>query len=129
MTDHGYYRCNERLYYISMNENIAIEYSLRKGTDGRPVQINKIYEKILKNDYFLSPYTTWTVRLATGPDNDASFARLVKFANETVDVELIGDARYVSNGLLMPEICNSELDKYYRYYGNGYGRFVGVAAV
>lgn len=59
MAGDGYYRCANRFYYTTINQNIVIDYSLKKNTNGIPTRTNEIYNKIRYGDSFLSPYTTW----------------------------------------------------------------------
>lgn len=115
MVGNNYYRCDSRIYSISADDNIFIEYSMTfdSSGDGYVSNPNKVYETIQKNDYFLSPYATWNIKLTNNTANN--FNALTKFSNETIDLELIGHGQYFKNkgSLLTSEICNDQLDQFY----------------
>lgn len=111
MVGNNYYRCGTRFYYISVDENVAVEYSMKKGENGKPKSANEVYHKISENSYFLSPYAMWSIKL-THPNND--FEKLKRFAS--IDLELVGRGQYFKDqGTTTSEICNEQLDKYYRF--------------
>lgn len=109
MIGNNHYRCGTRVYTISVDDNIVIEYSMKNGENGKPVMSNDVYRKIREKSYFLSPYTLWTINLSEG-----NFENLKKFENEQIDLELVGRGQFFKeNGIIAHEVCNSELDSYY----------------
>lgn len=116
MVGNNYYRCDRRRYRISVDDNIVIEYSLRLDSTGKFTKPNDVCEKIRRNDYFLSPYATWSIKLTNATSN---FETLNKFANETIDLELTGHGQYFKNqgSLFAQDICNDRLDQFYDFDG------------
>lgn len=110
MVGNGYYKCGNRFYYISVDENIVLEYSMRKGSDGRPAITNEVYRKIRENAYFVSPYAVWSIRL----DNPNMTSILV---NTPVHLELTGRGQYFKNGQYASEVCTHDLDRFYHSDG------------
>lgn len=109
MIGENYYRCGSRFYSIPTNDNIAIDYSFAKGDDGEPRARNSVYKKIQQNDFFLSPYSMWSIQLE---NNTANFDTLSTFANEDIHLKLVGDGQYLKNFPI--EFCNENVDRYYR---------------
>lgn len=113
MLGHSYYRCGNRFYFISVDDNIVIDYSMKKGSNGKPSKSNDIYRQINKSNYFLSPYTTWRIKLT---NETTGFEKLHHFQHENIDLELIGYGQYFKDGKSFShEICNDQLDNYYNY--------------
>lgn len=111
MVGNNYYRCNNKIYSISVDDQIEIFYSIRKDPKNRKPKIkNKTYESIEQNDFFLSPFVLWKITLLN-ENND--FERLNKFINQTIDLLLVGKGQYLKNGLTSSEICGDNLNRYY----------------
>lgn len=108
MVGNSYYRCGKKYYYISADDHIAIEYSMRKKVDGTPSRVNEVYRKIKESQYFLSPYATWKVTFQPN--------RLEKRGMSSIRIdrlELTGTGQYFGTGIYEKEICTDELDKFY----------------
>lgn len=111
MIGNTYYRCGKRSYRMSVDENIVIEYSIKKEQNGKPIGKNNVYSKIRKSDFFLSPYTMWSIRLSNGV-----FGDLDKFKNEIIDLQLIGTGQYVKHSSSFTnEFPSHVLDKHYDF--------------
>lgn len=114
LAGNSYFRCDDRFYYVSMNDNIDIDYSFAQNADGQPQSFNFYYEKIYKNDFFISPYANWVVSIKNHV-KDTDFARLSEFLKEPMDLEFTASTQYIDHETKMPEICDEQLDNYYRY--------------
>lgn len=114
MLGHSYYRCGTRFYFIPVDDNIVIDYSMKKGSNGKPFESNEMYRQISLSNYFLSPYTTWKIKLIK--TNGSDFEKISRFHDEFMDLELFGSGQYFKDGKSFShEICNELLDKYYHY--------------
>lgn len=125
MIGHNYYRCGNQFYYLSVDDNLVIEYSFKKNQDGKPVKFNDVYHKLDGKDYFLSPYAIWQVQLVKIMDdfpsnsyNDtiarSGFNALNKFKDETINIELYGRGQYLrADSETSEEVCTDEVGKYY----------------
>lgn len=112
MVGNNYYRCGNRSYSMSVDDNIVIEYSIKRNDKGKPVSCNGVYAKIQDGDFFLSPYTMWGIQLA------GNFDELNCFRNKIVDLQLIGHGQYVKqSSSLIGEFSNNVLDKHYDFDG------------
>lgn len=105
MFGNNYYRCGNRFYYTPSNADISIQRKF-KTIDGKPISQNSVHQKIVANDYFLSPYTTWSIKLI------GDFTKLQQFQNDAIDLKLTGNAQFLNQ--FLPEICNENLNKYYQ---------------
>lgn len=111
MIGSNYYRCGNKFYYISVDEDITLSYIMDKQPNGQPVDPNDVYRKIQQNDFFLSPYTMWNIKLT---NLTGSFDQFEKFKNETIDLELVGRGQYIEqNPTFTNDICTEQLDKLY----------------
>lgn len=108
MVGNNYYRCGSRFYYISGNDNIAIDYSFKNNSNGLPKIRNSVYEGISQNDFFLSPYTIWKVKLS---NNKSDFEKLQKFLNTAFEMQLTGIGQYLKEFPI--DFCNKYVNKYY----------------
>lgn len=118
MVGKNYYRCNTKIYCMPIDKDIVIDYSFKKRPDGKPYIMNSIYKTIYKNDYFLSPYTTWKIKLYNFIENNTqnestNFSKLSRFAEEPIYLQLVGRGQYFSNGPLSLEVCDDESYKFY----------------
>lgn len=111
MVGNSFYRCDKRIYYISLEKPFDIVYSLKCMP---PCQLNENYVKLKTSDAFLSPYTTWNIMLI--PENDKSdYDKLSQFQNYVTEIALEGRGQYLHNDVRFEyDICNERLDKYYR---------------
>lgn len=69
---------------------------------------NNVYKRIKGNPPILSPYAMWKIQLRH--TNAATFQKLTKFANHSIDLELVGKGQYLDR---KDQVCNSNLEKYY----------------
>lgn len=128
MLGNNYYRCGERIFYVSVDENIVLESSLDKlsANSTIPIQQNDVYRKVANGEYFLSPYTMWKIQMkqetfsylnstnTTSMANMAKVATLVQQYGSGLHVELVGRGQYFKNELFAPEICSQpEMNKFY----------------
>lgn len=111
MVGNGFYKCGDRFYYISLDENIILEYSLRSD---EPSNVNEVYRKIKENAYFISPYALWKVKVVK---SEIKAQPLDEFIDKDIHLELFGNGAYFKNGQYVSEICTSNLDKFYHYDG------------
>lgn len=128
MVGNNYYRCGDKFYYLSIDDNAVIEYSFRKDQNShKPSKFNDVYRKLSEKSYFLSPYTMWKIKLiklfGDFPQTNVNetiiqneFDRLKKFKSEAINLELRGHGQYFRNdGVFSTEVCNDEIKKYYNY--------------
>lgn len=118
MVGNSYYRCGTRFYSNSVDENVVIDYSLKKDANGMPSVSNEVYHKIHDMNYFLSPYAMWSIQLIrlNLSNSEESFERLSQFSAEALDLELIGRGQFLKdNGPTSQQVCNEHLDDYYNY--------------
>lgn len=134
MVGNHYYRCGNKFYYLSIDDNAVIEYSFKKDpTTRKPIKFNDVYRKLSENSYyFLSPYTMWKIQLIKLAEdfpqielNDTmiqnQFGKLKKFERETINLELCGHGQYSrKGGEFSNEVCNGEIEKYYSYDNTTY---------
>lgn len=113
----NYLRCGSRFYYVSLDDEIVMERSLKKDSNGKPIKTNEAYRKITERGYFLSPYVTWKVQLITETSNDLTISdELEKFKNIPINLKLIGRGQYYkSQDILSLGICNKQMDNYYQH--------------
>lgn len=116
MIGNCYYRCGERFYYISVDDNLVFEYSTEiNPKTGLPARTNDVYKKIMGSAFFLSPYTMWKIQLR----HDSIFPSRMeadsmrRFLNSDLRVELTGRGQYFVNGALAPEVCTEDLAQFY----------------
>lgn len=111
MVGNNFYRCDKRVYYISLKRNDFISFSLR---NGRPVNPNDIYMKLKNADAFLSPYTTWMISIER-KNGEPIRNELKEFGNYVDEMSLVGYGSYVSNSEnFMRNFCDEHLDEYYK---------------
>lgn len=111
MIGNSFYRCDKRIYYISLEKPFDIVNSLKCMP---PCQLNENYVKLKTSDAFLSPYTTWKIMLI--PENEEyDYEILSHLQNYVTEIALEGRGHYLHNDASFEiDICNEHLDKYYR---------------
>lgn len=117
MFGNSYYRCDNRIYYNSVEKPELFEFGL--DNTGQPYGRNKAADKLARGDLFLSPYTTWQISLKAKPQRtpNSSFADFSKrFANSMLKISLEGRGEYISytDESFLQETCNKNLDQFYR---------------
>lgn len=114
----SYYRCGKRVYRMSVDENIVIEYSIKKNQNSEPTGKNEVYKKIRNGDFFLSPYTMWSIQLVNPKGEPEKFGELDKFKNQIIDLQLRGNGQYVKNSTdFINDFPPDVLDKHYDFDG------------
>lgn len=108
--DDCFYRCNDKIYYISFAGVLLLEFSFeRNPTTGKPQRMNLVYKQILENEPFISPYTTWNIKLKNKDRNNRmDFTKLKTFINEPMNLTLTGIGQFIDRELKMPDICNDQ---------------------
>lgn len=118
MMGNAYYRCGKRIYYVSVDENIVLRYSVKKGSDGKPMRVNDVYKKISKNTPFLSPYALWKIQIKKQIHKpnlyDSPPGNVTNISDKKLYLELQGRGQYFDdNNKFTAELCTKELDKFY----------------
>lgn len=108
------YKCLEKVYNFVGDENIVIKRSFKRFSNGKPIMMNKVYQKLSQGEYFLSPYTTWKIKL-TGNSDD--FDKLKQSQNDDLNLELSGQGQYIQHQSLSTNICDIESEEM-RVYEN-----------
>lgn len=103
----NYYRCHNRIYAISLDRDINMEFRYANMSWVNP---NETFRKITKNTPFLSPYGLWNITISGNID------ALSKYQNETMDLLLIGHGSYLKHGAYTANTCNNKLNDHYSFY-------------
>lgn len=111
MVGNNFFRCENEIFSISLNDEIIINVSFEKDANGYPIGTTDTVKMINKSDYFLSPYTWWVIKLEN--KNATAFDNLKQFRNETIDLLLEGLGQHIKRDPNRPQICNENLKKYY----------------
>lgn len=113
MVGNNYYRCGERFYHISVDQDISVSYFLDKDERNHWIDPNSVYTMIRNNNPFLSPYVLWSIQLTNATDT-VTFDQLKVYQNEMVDLELVGQGYYIEQDSDFDfDICNEYLDTFY----------------
>lgn len=105
-----FYRCDKRVYQVPTDDKVIIEQSMKRDANGIPIKQNDVYRKISESNYFLSPYTLWSIKL----ENEKNNVTLNQFENEIIDISLVGRGQYLkTEQSVSSDVCNDHLDKYY----------------
>lgn len=73
--------------------SISFSYSLKQNVNGEHVMKNEVHRQLQGHNYFLSPYTTWKIKL-----ENLSEMNLESFGDLPIDLEL--------NSHILSEISN-----------------------
>lgn len=111
MVGNNFFRCENKMFSISLNDEIIINVSFEKDANGYPIGTTDTVKMINKSDYFLSPYTWWVIKLEHM--NATAFDNLKPYRNETIDLLLEGLGQHIKRDPNRPQICNENLKKYY----------------
>lgn len=95
------YRCANKIYTFAGDESVVISHSFKRDPNGKPLLTNKVYKKLNQMQPFLSPYTTWKLKLT---NNKNAFATLKDYADDTV-LELSGWGQYITHESIPDGIC------------------------
>lgn len=106
----NYYRCNKMLYSVPIDIDISFNFHISNLQNGTIVT-NDFYNTIMKTDHFLSPYSVWKIKLLS---KTKDFSKLKAFTNEEIDLMLIGRGGFIRNDDIRRQVCNANLDEYYR---------------
>lgn len=125
LVSNGYYRCDQQVYTLSVDDNIILEYSFKRNAHGKPDKINDVFRKLSENSAFLSPYAAWKIRLIEIKNDldvkdslnvQNAFDKLKRFINEPLNLEIIGRGKFFrSNGTFSPEVCTDEMSTFYEF--------------
>lgn len=110
MIGSNYFKCSRRIYSIPIDVDVSFEFKIENSTTISAAS-NGIDSKLMAMKPFLSPFTTWTIKLVS-ETND--YDQLKTFENDEIDVQLSGDASFVSNDDLDQQVCNDALNKNYQ---------------
>lgn len=100
---------------LDSNEPLELMYSYKTDAKGKPMLTNGVYDKLLKGDIFLSPFTIWQIRLEAIDANEATnqFNQLEQYKNK-VNLELTGKGIYVDEKHMKKKTIEElQLAKYY----------------
>lgn len=112
MVGNNFYRCNNRIYRVTMEKNVRITFTLKFG---QPWKVNDVYSKLKSSDPFLSPFSVWKISLVSKDSDDADYLLLKRYQNYVNEIALEGIGQYLdSESNLVYQTCNDNLDKYYR---------------
>lgn len=100
------YRCGSYTYSLPVDDKITIIYSFKKYPNGKPVMSNEVYQKLSESNAFLSPYTTWKIKIIK---TSKGFDKLTPFENEDIGLELSGRGDYIAYDALPSEICSQQI--------------------
>ncbi|XP_034935139.1 uncharacterized protein [Chelonus insularis] len=113
MVGNNFYRCGEKYYFISFNDDISITYTLDQDRTGNWINPNSVYTTIHRSHSFLSPYGMWSIKLKK-LKKSVSWNQLRVYLNEIVKLELIGRGYYIEQDPYFNlEICNEYLESFY----------------
>lgn len=107
MVGKTYYKCMDKIFSFAADESIVINYSFKRNRNGEPLMTNKVYQKLKKIDYILSPYTTWRIKFIGSTEN---FEKLKEFEKIDMNIELSGRGQYIQNESINSGICDRELN-------------------
>lgn len=112
MVGNNFYRCNNRIYRISLDNAVRLSFTLESG---RPWKVNDVYGKLKTAEPFLSPYSTWRITLISKNNDDADYLLLKEYQNYISKVSLEGRGQYLDkDAKLVYQICSDRLDKFYQ---------------
>lgn len=109
----NYYRCDNSIYYTTLDDEFMFKFALKPDNRGRVVfePLNDAYINIINgDDYFLSPYATWRIQLQK---EDLSFVYLSEFKGKAMDLELVGVGKYLEKDKSPVNVCNRPLYVFY----------------
>lgn len=122
MFGNSYYKCADRFYSTSVDENLVFEYSTKKTKDGHSSKVNEVYRKIKNKNYFISPYTMWKIQVKKERSTylNYSFSKQMngfQNQNKPIRIDLVGRGQFFTDGMYSSEVCTEELDRFYTYEG------------
>lgn len=92
------YRCDTKIHSFAVDDNLTYSHSLKWNDDGEPIMRNKVDRHLYGKNYFLSPYTTWKIKIESMSTELAhSFP---------IDLELYGHGEFIPSSQILSKICN-----------------------
>jgi hypothetical protein len=109
----SYYKYLDDIYQISSDKPIEISYSFKEDRKGIPVNRNNVWDKMVRGDIILSPYSSWVVKVETLPTVSPDRSLLEKFndVKHLINVSLTGEGSYVDLSKVSGDL---QLQKYYQ---------------
>lgn len=114
LTGNNYYRCTDKLYYITLDDVFEFQFQIRRNQSGIHFQSgNDIYKKFMEGEeYFLSPFAKWQISLHT----DYNQLLLSEFYDKDMSIELVGIVKFLKDDEI-EETCKKEtLKDFYNLY-------------
>lgn len=107
------YRYDDKIYCIPIDDNIVLTYSFKKDLNGNPFLANDVCKKVSNNNYFLSPYGIWKIKLIANAA-EPNFDQLIHFEKRNINLELIGRGQYFDHQQSsFAKVCTDKLDQFY----------------
>lgn len=109
----NHYRCDRRTFYVPTDVDIQLMYEISIDDDNQMdvSGLNDEYRAAIKRKAFLSPYSTWQIQIV---DANGMEDELKEFADDEIDLQLIGVGSVVLRSEESNEVCeNEELKKNY----------------
>lgn len=106
----GYYKCNRRIYSIPIDVDVTFKFKIE---NNRTISAdsNEFGSKLMQTKAFLSPFTVWNIQVVSETNE---YDQLKTFENEEIELQLSGDASFVSDSGFDQQVCSDELNKNYQ---------------
>lgn len=110
MQGNTFYRCDNRIYYMPLDEPIQFFLTLNNTNPREIRDPGGAYETLQQNAFFLSPYTTWQISLEA-----KKLEGLNQFSDYVSEILLEGTGKHLErkDKSFIQEICSESLDEYY----------------
>lgn len=110
MEGNTYYRCDNRIYYMPLDEPIQFFLTLNNTNPKEIRDPGGAYETLQQNAFFLSPYTTWKISLEA-----KNLESLKLFSDDVSAILLEGTGKHLEkkDTSFIHEICSDSLDEFY----------------
>lgn len=106
----NYYKCGRRIYTIPIDVDVSFQFNIVNNTTIIS-KSNGIDSKFMQRKPFLSPYTVWNIQLIS---ESSRFDELKAFENEDIELQLLGDGRFIEDKELGQQACNDDLIENYQ---------------
>lgn len=112
MGGNTYYRCDNRIYYMPLDEPIQFFLTLNNTNPKDIRDPGGAYETLQQNAFFLSPYSTWKISMEA-----KKLESLKTFSDDVVEILLEGTGKHLEkkDKSFIQEICSEDLDQYYSF--------------